>query len=562
MAATIPRVAHRGGRYSQDKPLRVFSWLYERLGPRYPATFLTFELLTAFVITAATLALLSFYYNAGLEDYLTILAIAEGLTLIGITATLLRTYPRLRPITSWIEGERDPDSSARAWAAAVGLPLDTIKQERRIPFFVVVVPASVATVVVFDLSWLAALPLIAAGVVALGYSAILHYLAMETGMRPVLIEINRQISPRTSARVSAISLRTRLLAALPLINLITGLTVASLTSDGGGGAALGADVLLAVGVATTISLELTVMLSRSILRPIADLQRATEQVLRGRYNVSVPVTTGDELGELAASFNQMVVGLAERERIREAFGTYLDAEIAEHILSEGFSEEGEEVDASILFLDVRDFTGFAASADAKEVVARLNALFEAAVPIIARHGGHVDKFIGDGLLAVFGVPNRFPDHPDRAVRAACELVRVINADDGPGLRIGIGVNTGRIVAGSIGGAGRLNFSVIGDPVNVAARVEAATRDLDENVLITAATAERLTDAIQVAPRGSHRLKGLSEPVELFVPTVDAGADAGPRPQAEFDEPLPLPDGAPAVGGREAITRHGGGLAQL
>ena len=115
------------------------------------------------------------------------------------------------------------------------------------------------------------------------------------------------------------------MAALPLINLITGLVVAALTSGGGGGGARsGLDVLVAVAVATTISLELTVLFSKSILRPIADLQRATEAVREGHYDVSVPVTTGDELGELAASFNQMVEGLAERERLREAFGTYLD----------------------------------------------------------------------------------------------------------------------------------------------------------------------------------------------------------------------------------------------
>ena len=195
----------------------------------------------------------------------------------------------------------------------------------------------------------------------------------------------------------------------------------AVTSNGGGGAALGADVLVAVGVATTLALELTVLLARSILRPIADLQRATAEVRRGNYEISVPVTTGDELGELAASFNEMLAGLAERERIREAFGTYLDQEVAEYILSEEFPKEGVEMDVSVLFLDARDFTGFAAQAEAKEVVARLNALFEVTVPIIARHGGHIDKFIGDGLMAVFGAPEPFPDHADRAVRAACEL---------------------------------------------------------------------------------------------------------------------------------------------
>ena len=541
----------------------VLTRLYRRFGRLYPPVFLAIELSSAFVIAGATLGLFSFYYNASTGDYMQVLVGTLIFTALAVGITIVRTLPLMRPINEWIGGARDEEQTQEAWRAAVGLPLAFILRDLAIPIVVAITPACIWAVIVLDLSWPAFFPLFAGSLVALGYSAVLHYLVLEAGMRPVLIDINQsQAAPRLSAGVSAIPLRVRLMAALPLINLITGLVVAAITSGGGGGAALGADVLVAVAVATTISLELTVLFSKSILRPIADLQRATQAVREGRYDVSVPVTTGDEFGELAASFNQMVQGLAERERIREAFGTYLDKSVAEYILSEGFSEEGEEVDASILFLDVRDFTGFAASADAKEVVARLNALFEAAVPIIARHGGHVDKFIGDGLLAVFGAPNRFPDHPDRAVRAACELVRVINADDGPGLRIGVGVNTGRIVAGSIGGAGRLNFSVIGDPVNVAARVEAATRDLDENVLITAATAERLTDAIQVASRGSHRLKGLSEPVELFVPTVDAGADAGPRPQAEFDEPLPIPDGAPAVGGREAITRHGGGLAQL
>src|SRR6185295_1179751 len=131
-------------------------------------------------------------------------------------------------------------------------------------------------------------------------------------------------------------------------------------SGGGGGEALGFDVLVAVVVATTISLELTVLFSKSILRPIADLRRATLAIGEGRYDVAVPVTTGDELGELAASFNQMVMGLAERERLREAFGTYLDKEVAEYILSEGFAEEGVEVEVSVLLCDVRDFTGFAA----------------------------------------------------------------------------------------------------------------------------------------------------------------------------------------------------------
>ena len=128
--------------------------------------------------------------------------------------------------------------------------------------------------------------------------------------------------------------------------------------------------------------------------------------------------------------------------------------------------------------------------DATEVVAALNALFEVMVPIVTDHGGHVDKFLGDGLLAVFGAPEGYADHADRAVAAGLDLVRAVNRP-GAELEIGVGINTGPVVAGSIGGAGRLNFSVIGDAVNVSARVEAATRDLDHDLLITRDTCDAL-----------------------------------------------------------------------
>src|SRR3954454_3464075 len=550
--------------------LPALSRLYRRLGRHYPYAFLTIELQSAFAVTAATLALFSFYYNASTADYLRIVAVALALTGAAVAITLVRTFPLMRPIRDWLGGERDADSTTSAWAAAVALPLNLIRRDMWVPIGVAIVPTCVWAVMVLDLSWPAFFPLFAGSMVALGYSAILHYLILEAGMRPVLLDINAgEEGPRLRTPTAAVPLRLRLMTALPLINIITGLVVAALTSEGGGGAALGADVLIAVGVATTISLELTILFAKSIVSPIADLQRATEAVREGRYEVAVPVTTGDELGELAASFNQMVEGLAERERLREAFGTYLDKSVAEYILSEGFSEEGEETEVSILFCDVRDFTSFAAQAGAKEVVTRLNALFAVVVPIVNRHGGHVDKFVGDGLLAMFGAPEPFRDHADRAVRAACEMANVVNSGDEragrasgarardshghgrlgdpgdePGFRIGVGVNTGRVVAGAIGGAGRLNFSVIGDAVNVAARVEAATRDLDENVLITDATARELSDDIEVTDCGEHELKGLPEPLRLCAPRVrDA---VGPRPG---EEPL-------------EATRDARGLAQL
>ena len=507
--------------------LRILTWLYRKLGSFYPAAFMTVELQSAFVVTAATVALISLYYDASTEEFLQALVVVVALTALAVGYAMMRTYRRLRPIQRWIAGARGPEDTARAWSAAVGLPLDLLRRDLPWPLVLTVIPSCAAAVALLALPWTSFFPFLIGAAVAVGYATILHYLAIEAGMRPVLLDINREVSPRLRSEPETLPLRMRLMAALPLINIITGLVVVALTSEGGEAAQIGVDVLIAVAVATAISLELTILLSKSILRPIADLQRATEAVREGRYDVTVPVISGDELGELAASFNQMVAGLRERERLREAFGTYLDKEVAEYILSERFVEEGIEREVSILFCDVENFTRFAAQANATEVVARLNELFETVVPVVARHGGHVDKFEGDGLLAVFGAPEPYPDHADRAVRAAVEMAVRVNTGDGQGFRIGVGVNTGRVVAGSIGGAGRLNFSVIGDPVNVASRTEAATRSTGDDVLITAATAEGLQHAIPLARRPRISLKGFDELVTLYAPKVPDAAAIAP-----------------------------------
>ena len=145
------------------------------------------------------------------------------------------------------------------------------------------------------------------------------------------------------------------------------------------------------------------------------------------------------------------------------------------------------------------------------------------MPIIAAEGGHIDKFEGDGLLAVFGAPEPFPDHADRAVRAAIEIATKVNEEGGAGtFRVGIGVNTGRVIAGAIGGAGRLNFSVIGSPVNVAARVEAHTRETDDSILITTETWKRLSHEFDSECRGPAELRGVSEPLTLYAPKLAGG----------------------------------------
>jgi len=286
-----------------------------------------------------------------------------------------------------------------------------------------------------------------------------------------------------------------------------------------------------VVVAFTISLELTMLLSRSIVEPIDDLRRATDRVIAGDLGARVNVVSNDETGALAVSFNQMVAGLQEREKLRDAFGTYVDPQLAERILAEGTTLEGDELEVSVLFLDIRDFTAWAERSSAREVVGTLNEFYEHVVPVLRRHAGHANKFIGDGLLGVFGAPDRHDDHADRALAAALEIAELVRREYGDRLRIGIGVNSGPVLAGTIGGGGRLEFTVIGDAVNTAARVEAATRLTGDDVLVTGATRAllRREPPCEFAARTDVELKGKSEPVRLWACTPVSAALATAKP---------------------------------
>ncbi|MDP9483697.1 MAG: adenylate/guanylate cyclase domain-containing protein, partial [Chloroflexota bacterium] len=289
---------------------------------------------------------------------------------------------------------------------------------------------------------------------------------------------------------------------------------------------------------------------------IQDLQEGTRRVAAGDLSARVPVMGSDETGGLAASFNGMVAGLEERERLREAFGTYLDEEVARHLISEDYDPDGHEVEVSLVFCDVQDFTGHSVNASASEIVSRLNALFEVIVPIVGRHRGHVDQFAGDGLLAVWGAPERQADHADRAVQCAVEIAWTVNSRRPGGFQIGIGVNSGRVVAGAIGGAGRLSFSVIGDAVNVCSRVEAKTRETGDPVLITDATRLLLSETMEVEPRGKLQIRGYSEPIELYAPLIPEVVSPG-----ELGHDVADPLAAPAADGLGKPGRPGDGLGK-
>jgi class 3 adenylate cyclase len=490
---------------------------YDRLGGRYPRVILAVAYPVSFLVVAGGVLLLNLYVDISLAKFWRLLAVSEALVAGEVAAALWLASRLLRPADPWLRGERTPQTAVDAWRALAGLPVNLLRFGRGFPIVVNLIPISIYVTLELDGTFLSFLAIAAGAAVVLAYGVFLRFFLTELSMRPVLADISRDLPDGADLGRLSVPLRGKLLVALPVINVVTGVVVAGLASEDPSLRALGVGVLVALGVAFTISFELSALLARSLLAPIQDLRAGTERVIAGDLRARVPVLGTDETGRLAESFNQMVAGLEERERLREAFGAFVDPHLAERVIEEGTVLEGEEAEVTVLFVDIREFTAFAERSSAAEVVAELNAFYDRVVPVLVHRGGHANKFVGDGLLAVFGAPDRLPDHADRGVAAALEIAAVVHRDYEGRLRIGIGVNSGPVVAGTIGGGGRVEFTVIGDTVNTAARVEAITRDTDDTVLITEATRSLLRrDHGGFAERGTVMLRGRSEPVKVHV----------------------------------------------
>jgi class 3 adenylate cyclase len=506
-------------------------WAYRRLGPRYLYAYIAFEYVSALVIGLGTVGIFSLYQEMSEAEFWRIALVSWACVLVALLSSTVKLKRDLEPLFHWIGGSREERGAVAAWRAAVSLPREVIMREAWRPVVFVVIPVALYITVELDLPPYSLLVLAAGAMVAVAYTAILHFFGSELALRPVLEEVCEHLPSGFAVDGQGVPLKWKLLGSLPLINVITGVIVSGLSSDGTAQLReLGVDVMVAVLVAFTVSFELTMLVTRSITSPVGDLLDATERVRSGDLSVRVPVVSGDEMGELARSFNAMMGGLEERETLREAFGAYVAPDVADRVLEEGELLEGEEVEVSVLFVDIRDFTAFAERSSARETVAYLNEFYGLVVPVLTKHGGHANKFIGDGILGVFGAPERMGDHADRAVHAACDLASAISETYRERLQVGIGINSGPVSAGTVGGGGRLEFTVIGDAVNVAARVERATRETGDTVLLTEASRCLLTDdEIEVEPRGELPLKGKSDPVRLWAPRVpssSAGASAG------------------------------------
>ncbi len=259
--------------------------------------------------------------------------------------------------------------------------------------------------------------------------------------------------------------------------------------------------------------------TRSLLRPVATLSSAMTCVAGGDLDVLVPVTSNDEVGELTGRFNTMVEGLRERERIRETFGRYVDESVASTILERQGDAKGEIRDATILFTDIAGFTTIAEYLAPHELVAALNEYLETVLAPIRAHGGVVNTFIGDGLFASFNMPLLCADHACAAVRAAIDIQRAVGSrtfgDQGVALATRIGVSTGPVIGGSIGAGQRMSFTLLGDTVNLAARLEELNKQHGTRILVSQSTRDACGELFAFDSLGSVPVRGRSERIAIF-----------------------------------------------
>jgi class 3 adenylate cyclase len=280
--------------------------------------------------------------------------------------------------------------------------------------------------------------------------------------------------------------------------------------------------LVVTVIAFLLGLVGALWLSRHFAKPIRQVASAMQGVSEGHLDQTLTVQSNDEIGVLAQSFNIMTRGLRDRERIRSTFARYVSDQVAERILKEEDELDlaGELRKVTVLFLDIRGFTSLTEYLHPREVVALLNDYYEIIIEIIFSNEGTVNKFIGDSIMAIYGAPS-YIDYPElRGVATAVSIQKAIGENNWkrmqegkPVVNFGIGVHTGEAIAGNIGSARRMEYTVIGRDVNLAQRIEAATRE--GQILVSETTYKKVVGLVEVQSKEPVFMKGILEPIPLY-----------------------------------------------
>jgi adenylate cyclase len=327
-----------------------------------------------------------------------------------------------------------------------------------------------------------------------------------------------------------IDIRTRLVALLFACNLVPFVATLSalhpsLTNSAEARTLLSSawnGFLVQTGVFMGVGIWLTFLVSSNLTRPLQEIIQVLRGVRKGNFDSRVRVTTNDEIGYTGDVINEMAQGLKEREFIKETFGKYVTEEVRDEILSGKVPLDGELREVTVLFADLRDFTPLSERLSPKEVVKILNLYFREMEEAIRAHRGLVLQYIGDEIEAVFGAPVHLKDHAGMAAMAAREMTTrlgVLNetlAKQGyPTLSHGIGIHTGEVVAANIGSPDRLSYTLVGDTVNLASRLQDLNKDLGTEVILSGSTRSRMEAGIALKELPPQHVKGKSRQVEVY-----------------------------------------------
>ena len=373
------------------------------------------------------------------------------------------------------------------WFAQARRPTaDEARRALRLPRDLTMVSGTLwltGTVVLATLSLILGSPLDAMGIaLATGLGGLLTvglmYLAAEWVARPILVMALEVSPPRNAVSVSVLSrllITWAVASGVPLLGVLV-LVTPPIIGKTDQKASL---VMLAI-VGLVSGAVGTALLARAVAAPLRRLRLAVGLITRGRKDVSVRVDDASEIGSLQASVNSMVTGLREQDRLRDLFGRHVGIDVARHALEHGASLTGDVREAVALFVDVVDSTALAYRLPPEEIVRKLNRLFDSVVSAVDARGGLVNKFQGDAALCVFGAPTRLAD-PATAALSAARAIRDAVRDAGE-LDLGIGVAWGRVFAGQLGSRSRLEYTVIGDAVNEAARLTEYAKHVPGRIL--------------------------------------------------------------------------------
>jgi class 3 adenylate cyclase len=272
-----------------------------------------------------------------------------------------------------------------------------------------------------------------------------------------------------------------------------------------------------------LSVIVAYLLARSLSRPVETLLAAIRRVDSGEIDAKAPVVSDDEFGFLTDRFDRMLESVAERERLQRTFARFVPQSVAASLLKDEGAIAPQEREATVLFTDIESFTRIASGLAPHEVLTLLNRYFGEVAGIIHRYGGVITQFQGDAVLASFNLPAKDPDHARHALAAACEIQRRLGelALEGE-VRLGtrMGIASGVVVGGTVGGADRLGYTIHGNTVNLAARLEELNKELATRILLDGRTADLLGAAVKMRAHGEVAIRGFAQRVRLYEPLPD------------------------------------------